>query len=79
MVAREGPQMLLSHPVRGFNLAGYLLPGLSMLAAGSLLAAYLLRKRVTEVAADVVGAAVPSSVDPADQARLQRALDEVDS
>ncbi len=78
MVAREGPEMLLSHPASGFNLAGYLVPGLSILVAGLLLAAWLLRKRTPVVVATVEPSPAPP-VDAAAQARLQRALDEVDS
>ena len=79
-VAREGEKMLMAPVASGFNLAGYLVPGLTVLSAGLALAAYLSRRR-TAVAAEASAAAtvIPAPVDDEALARLKRALDEVDS
>ena len=79
-VAREGEKMLMAPVASGFNLAGYLVPGLTVLSAGLALVAYLSRRR-TAVAAEASAAAtvIPAPVDDEALARLKRALDEVDS
>lgn len=79
-VAREGEKMLMAPVASGFNLAGYLVPGLTVLSAGLALAAYLSRRRGA-VAAEASAAAtvIPAPVDDEALARLKRALDEVDS
>lgn len=76
-VEREGEKMLMAPVAQGFNLAGYLVPGLGMLTAGLALAAYLSRRREVVVASAAGAAAAPA--DPEALARLKRALDEVDS
>lgn len=83
-VAREGQAILMAPPARGFNLAGYLVPGLAVTAAGLALIAYLSRRRVA--VGDVVGepARTPdlsaSFTPDAEQLdRLRRALDDVES
>jgi cytochrome c-type biogenesis protein CcmH/NrfF len=43
-VAKYGEQILMAPPPAGFNLAGYLVPGLALLVGGGLLAAVLLRR-----------------------------------
>ncbi len=83
-VAREGEAILMAPPAEGFNLAGYLVPGLSVTAAGLALVAYLLRRRAAVAA---IGGAPAASSDPAvppapdaeQLDRLRRALDNVES
>lgn len=83
-VAREGEKMLMAPVASGFNLAGYLVPGFAVLAAGLALAAWLTRRR-GEVALAVAAGAAPSAAPPAAVQdaealeRLRKALDEVDS
>lgn len=77
-IDREGEKMLMAPAAQGFNLAGYLVPGLGMLAAGLALAAYLSRRREV-VAVATAGGASPAAPDAEALERLKRALDEVDS
>jgi cytochrome c-type biogenesis protein CcmH len=44
-VAKYGEAILMAPPARGFNLVGYLLPGLAVVAAGMVLGLMLLRNR----------------------------------
>ncbi len=84
-VAREGEQILMAPPAEGFNLAGYLVPGLVMVAGVLGLAAWITRRKqlvaatVGAGAADSTGAPPPPAPDAAQQDALRRALDEVDS
>lgn len=82
LVAREGPAMLMAPPARGFNLAGYLVPGLVMASGALGLAAWLSRRRLT-VATDAAGIAPTAPPLPTPDAeqmeRLRRALDNVES
>lgn len=82
-VAREGEAILMSPPARGFNLAGYLVPGLVM-AAGMLgLIAWIGRRRGSVAAAE--GTTPVASLDPTsapdDDARaaLRQALEDIES
>ncbi|HET9275676.1 MAG TPA: cytochrome c-type biogenesis protein CcmH [Gemmatimonadales bacterium] len=91
-VAKHGEQILMAPPAEGFNLAGYLVPGAALLAAGSVLAMVLIRRsRMPAVAAaGGPGAAAgpaggparatPGSRDisPDDEELLRQALDEVE-
>ncbi len=77
-IDREGEKMLMAPAAQGFNLAGYLVPGFGMLAAGLALAAYLSRRRDV-VAVATAGGASTTAPDAESLARLKRALDEVDS
>ncbi len=76
-----GHKVLLMAPeARGFNLMGYIVPGLTVTAFGLALAAWLLRRKPVVLAAEhASGGAAPTVPDIEQQARLQRALDEVDS
>lgn len=78
-VSRYGERVLMAPPAEGFNLAGYLVPGVVVLLAGSALAAVLLRRH--RLAAVQTAATPPSgpgdSVTDADMERLKRALSEV--
>jgi cytochrome c-type biogenesis protein CcmH/NrfF len=79
-VEREGEKILMAPVAQGFNLAGYLVPGLGVAAASVALAAYLSRRRgaVAAVAAGGADAALPPP-DAEAIARLKRALDDVES
>jgi cytochrome c-type biogenesis protein CcmH len=78
-VEKYGEQALMAPPAEGFNLAGYLVPGLAILAAGGALAFVLLRRHRLQAATPAVAtAAGPSGgVSAADMERLKQALDEV--
>jgi cytochrome c-type biogenesis protein CcmH/NrfF len=78
-VEKYGEQALMAPPAEGFNLAGYLVPGLAILAAAGTLAFVLLRRhRVQAATAGAVTAAAPAgAVSAADMERLKRALEEV--
>ncbi len=78
-VDREGEKILMAPVAEGFNMAGYLVPGLAMATAGLVLAAWLSRRRVAVAASANVPDAAAPPVDPEAMARLQRALDEVES
>ena len=79
-VAREGEKMLMAPVARGFNLAGYLVPGLAVVSVGLALTAWLSRRRVVVAAETARHSTVPPVAPDAEAlARLQRALDEVDS
>ena len=81
-MAKYGEQILMAPPPRGFNLAGYLVPGVLVLLAGSLLAAVLVR-RSRRIAALLAAAGSPGdspaadAMSAADRERLRRALSDV--
>ncbi len=80
-VAKYGEEALMAPAPVGFNLAGYLVPGLAILAAGTALALVLvMRRKEAASAAAPVGATEDAGV-PAPTAeeleRLRRALSEV--
>jgi cytochrome c-type biogenesis protein CcmH len=82
-VAREGEQILMAPPAEGFNIAGYVVPGLVMLTGALGLAAWLTRRRQAVALAEG-GAAATAPLDamPAPDAeqreKLRRALDDVE-
>ena len=76
-VAREGEKVLMAPVASGFNVAGYVVPGLAMVSVGLALAAWLSRRRVAVAAAPGSAAPLPPDAEALD--RLKRALDEVDS
>lgn len=83
-VERDGEAVLMAPPAEGFNIAGYLVPGLVIATVGLGLGAYLSRRR--EVEAESGAAPRPDAVPSEDRApdaeaaeRLRRALDEVES
>ena len=79
-VDRYGETVLMAPAPRGFNLAGYLVPGLAVTAVGLVLVAWLTRHRAEAVAVRTASAPPPSvPPDPEQLERLQRALDDVDS
>lgn len=75
-----GEKVLMAPPARGFNAMGYLVPGLTVAGVGLALVAWLARKR-TEAGGPTLAATSPVPGSPSgDQlARLQRALDDVES
>jgi cytochrome c-type biogenesis protein CcmH len=84
-VAREGEAILMAPPAEGFNVAGYIVPGLVMLTGVLGLAAWVSRRRVAVAGASSHadhgattggGTTVPDS-DQLD--RLRKALDDVDA
>jgi cytochrome c-type biogenesis protein CcmH/NrfF len=80
-VAKYGEQILMAPPARGFNLAGYLVPGAAVALAGSTLALILIRRgRRMAAVADAVharGAAMSAEPSPEDRERLRDALSRV--
>ncbi len=83
-VAKYGEQALMAPEPKGFNLAGYLVPGVLVVLIGSVLAWVIGRRfRLAAVPAPVAGShpgAVPSGAPPrpADDERLRQALAEVE-
>lgn len=83
-VARHGETVLMAPKPEGFNLAGYLVPGLALLTAGGILALVLRRRhRLAEAGAALHPAGPtpdgpPPGVSAAEMARLEEALQEVD-
>ncbi|MFL5493180.1 MAG: cytochrome c-type biogenesis protein CcmH [Gemmatimonadales bacterium] len=79
-VAKYGEKALMAPKPEGFNLAGYLVPGGAIAAAGAALFAVISRRRSTVAAASpgetVEGTEYNPSPEELDQ--LQRALDEVE-
>ena len=77
-VAKYGEKALMAPKPRGFNLAGYLVPGVLITAAGAALGAVIGRRRAVAAA----GGAGPESGSmagtPEEMERLRRALSEVD-
>lgn len=81
-VAQNGETVLMAPAARGFNLVGYLVPGLTVTALGLVLAAWLTRRRMAGMAAVPVvpgDGGAPALPDAEARKRLRRALDDVDS
>jgi cytochrome c-type biogenesis protein CcmH/NrfF len=80
-VEREGEQILMAPPAEGFNLAGYLVPGLVVMSAGLGLAAWLSRRRIAVAAAESVAVPMqsPPAPDAAAREALRKALEDVES
>jgi cytochrome c-type biogenesis protein CcmH len=77
-VDKYGEKALMAPKPKGFNLAGYLVPGAVITAAGAALAFVIGRRRA--VAATPAGSAnlAPTDASPEELERLRRALDEVE-
>ena len=89
-LAKYGPEFRMAPKAEGFNLAGYLVPGAAVLAAGTILA-LALRRRAAVVASSSAGTAdleaperadgplaLPADASPEEAERLRRALEEVE-
>lgn len=81
-VANYGEEVLMAPKPEGFNIAGYIVPGLVLTLAGGALAAVLMRRHRMAVAqAPVLSAAgptMPPGASVEEMARLEQALQEVD-
>jgi len=75
-VQEYGEQALMAPPPEGFNLAGYLVPGVAVLAVGTLLAIRLLRHRPDAAVVGAPDVPPPESASPEELERLERALRE---
>ena len=75
-VAKHGESVLMAPAPKGFNLLGYLVPGAVVLAAGSILALVLVKRRRVTVPVPV---SVPGATPTAEDERLERALRELDA
>ena len=80
-VAKHGEQILMAPKPEGFNLAGYLVPGVVILAVGAAITAVIVRRRAAGPSDRLTedGQAVTPSDGPTatDLDRLQKALTEV--
>ena len=81
--AKYGEQALMAPEPKGFNLAGYLVPGVLILAIGSVLAWVIGRRfRVATVATggdgSAAGSVAETAVSPDAEERLRQALAEVE-
>jgi cytochrome c-type biogenesis protein CcmH len=78
--AKYGEQILMAPRPAGFNLAGYLVPGVLITLAGATLAAVLVRRsrRIAALSAASEGGSSALAADPAGQERLRRALADVE-
>lgn len=76
-VQEYGEKALMAPPAKGFNLAGYLVPGALILMLGAVLAWVLLRRRAIVAP---VGAPLPPAVGATDEelAELERAIADSD-
>jgi cytochrome c-type biogenesis protein CcmH len=81
-VDRYGETVLMAPAARGFNLAGYLVPGLTVAGLGLVLVAWLTRRHnetPPQTPGHGAGAVTGLPPDAEQLQRLRRALDEVDS
>ena len=77
-VTRYGEQILMAPPPEGFNLAGYLVPGVAVAVTGTLIGIVLLRRaRLAVPARPTVSAADGPAPTEADREKLRRALADV--
>ena len=77
-VAKYGEKALMAPKPKGFNLAGYLVPGAAILAAGAGLVTLVVRRRGAVAAADPGPSALPPAASADEMERLRRALAEVE-
>ena len=77
-VAKYGEKALMAPKPQGFNLAGYLVPGVLITTAGAALAWLIGRRRAVTAAAGPVAAAPDAQASDEELERLRRALEEVE-
>jgi cytochrome c-type biogenesis protein CcmH len=79
-VAKYGEKALMAPKPQGFNLAGYLVPGVAIAAAGAGLVLFIGRRRAAVAAAGGAAPPAPAAVAASSEEldRLRRALDEVE-
>lgn len=78
-VAKYGEKALMAPKPKGFNLAGYLVPGVAIAAAGAALVALIGRRRRAVAAAEPgEPPAAEVGASPEEMERLRRALAEVE-
>lgn len=78
-VEKYGEKALMAPKAKGFNLAGYLVPGAAIATAGAVLVLLISRRRAALASPAAGGpSAPPVEASPEELARLQRALDEVE-
>ena len=76
-VARHGEAFLMAPRAEGFNLAGYLLPGVVITAIGGALAWFLMRRTRVMAAANVTSWMVDPGLPAEDAAKIQAELDKL--
>ena len=76
-VARYGEQALMAPEPEGFNLAGYVFPGVAVLGIGATLVWALTRRRAEVATAPAAAGAMPAAT-PAELDELERALADED-
>jgi cytochrome c-type biogenesis protein CcmH/NrfF len=74
-----GEKVLMSPNATGFNLAGYLVPGLTVAAVGLALVAWLTRRSAAPQGPGQQPPPLPAAIDDDQRQRLRRALDDVES
>jgi len=84
-VAKYGEEVLMAPKAEGFNIAGYIVPGLVLTLAGAGLAAVLMRRHRVAAQAPALAAsqaggavAIPGGASAEELARLEQALMDVD-
>jgi cytochrome c-type biogenesis protein CcmH len=77
-VAEYGEKALMAPKPKGFNLAGYLVPGAAIATAGAALVFLISRRRITVAAAAAASTAPAVEATEAELERLRRALAEVE-
>lgn len=77
-VAKYGEKALMAPKPKGFNLAGYLVPGAAILTAGAALMMLIVRRRTAVAATAPAPSAAPPSASAEEMERLRQALAEVE-
>lgn len=77
-VAKYGEKALMAPKPRGFNLAGYLLPGALIAAAGSALLLFIGRRKTEVALADSAGDTAVVRASPEELERLRQALADIE-
>ncbi|HET7427132.1 MAG TPA: cytochrome c-type biogenesis protein CcmH [Gemmatimonadales bacterium] len=77
-VDKYGEKALMAPKPKGFNLAGYLVPGAVITVAGAVLAFVIGRRRAVAAVPDGSATLAPVEASPQELEQLRRALDEVE-